>query len=675
VPLPVPTLDVRSWNELVSEGRSLIPRAATRWTDHNVHDPGITLMELFAWLSEMLLFRLDRVDPATLRGFLRLVGVRPASAGVAETVVAVRAGGGTLPAGTQLTDAGETITFESAEPLTLSPAWIGLKGDSSVGRTVVRTRAGGALIDQTAENDPRGRGFLAFGPEPHPGDALELLFDIAPCGPGATLSLYVWTADWEKDGAERRRIAAERAAAEADCPPDDPPSWPTREECERRADATKPKKSKTPIAVGARVTWEYRAASGAWLPMHVAADETRALTLSGRLSLVLPSDALTVRSWGLIDGRYALRGRIESGSYDCPPRIVALALNAVSVRHAAWSRRVETIGTSDGRARQAYQLPQSPVVAGSTRLRLTSAGVADTSWTEVVEWDESLAADRHYVLDTRVGRIVFGDGRAGAVPPAATTIEVVEYAVGSGPRGNVPEQTLLRIRDGGLSPHEVVQPFPARGGSDAEPLARARGRALDAIAAPSRAVTARDFERLSIETPGVHVGRARAWPGYHPSYPCFDASGVITVVVLPGCGGRPTPTAGFIDAVRAYLERRRTIATELYVVGPRYVPLTAIATLHVSRGVDDAITSVRAQRALDDFFDPLHGGPGRDGWPFGRDVLASEVLSVLASIEGVEHVDGLDLSSGESATRCLSLRLCPIELVDSQRHRITVVEA
>ena len=85
MPLPMPVLDNRTWTELIAEGRALIPNASRKWTDHNAHDPGITLMELFAWLSEMLIFRLDRVSPAKVRAFLRLVGVTPRPPLVAST--------------------------------------------------------------------------------------------------------------------------------------------------------------------------------------------------------------------------------------------------------------------------------------------------------------------------------------------------------------------------------------------------------------------------------------------------------------------------------------------------------------------------------------------------------------------------------------------------------------
>jgi hypothetical protein len=56
MPLPVPNLDDRTFDRLVDEARRRIPVYAPEWTDHNVHDPGITFLELFAWLTEMQLY-------------------------------------------------------------------------------------------------------------------------------------------------------------------------------------------------------------------------------------------------------------------------------------------------------------------------------------------------------------------------------------------------------------------------------------------------------------------------------------------------------------------------------------------------------------------------------------------------------------------------------------------
>jgi hypothetical protein len=71
--LPLPNLDDRTYADLVEEARALIPALAPEWTNHNASDPGITLVELFAWLTEMLIYRTNQVPPANVVTFLRLL--------------------------------------------------------------------------------------------------------------------------------------------------------------------------------------------------------------------------------------------------------------------------------------------------------------------------------------------------------------------------------------------------------------------------------------------------------------------------------------------------------------------------------------------------------------------------------------------------------------------------
>src|SRR5215813_7063947 len=97
MPLPLPNLDTRRWADLVEEGRSQIPRYARAWTDHNAHDPGITLIELFAWLTEQDIYRVNRVPDRHRRKFLALVGFAPFPPHAAQAVLAFDPDLGTSP--------------------------------------------------------------------------------------------------------------------------------------------------------------------------------------------------------------------------------------------------------------------------------------------------------------------------------------------------------------------------------------------------------------------------------------------------------------------------------------------------------------------------------------------------------------------------------------------------
>jgi len=77
MPLPIPKLDDRTFDDILAEAVSLVPRYNRDWTDFNPSDPGMALLELFSWLSEMMLYRIDQVTEANKVKFLELIGISP----------------------------------------------------------------------------------------------------------------------------------------------------------------------------------------------------------------------------------------------------------------------------------------------------------------------------------------------------------------------------------------------------------------------------------------------------------------------------------------------------------------------------------------------------------------------------------------------------------------------
>lgn len=659
MPLPLPELDTRTWQELVAEARAQIPRYAPEWTDQNYHDPGITLLELFAWLSEILIYRTDRVPPAELRAFLRWFGIEPLTAQPAATVLALKLPPGnaaaSAPGGLKVADPQTGLVFEADDPILVSPAWIELSASEGTHRGRIFSEADGVLIDLTSDNGLPGFEFFPLGRSPRPDDALWLGFDVQPAQPGDVLSLYVWTKTWATDGSIRAALLAEETGRSCPVHPD--------------------------LHYSARTTWE--AWDGTqWSTLEVIGDETRALSLSGFVRLKFgmhaagPPDAPDPADWWI-------RCRLVSGSYECPPQLAAIAANAVASAHAARITGPELLGTSQGHAREVYRVAGTiveqganavaqPVLAGTLKVRLVSGASQDDAWSEVLEWDRTGAYDRHYRLDSSTNSVAFGDGRVGYVPPADWSIEALEYYVGGDTRGNLPAGRLTQILAGGVPNLEVMQPFAATGGAAAETLDQAHARALELINRPARGITVADWEFLTLETPGVPVARAVAIPGFHPDFACWTALGVVTVVVVPSCGSPPSPGPDFLSAVARYLEPRRPLTTELHVVGPNYVKVTVTATLHVTVAAPGL--AAQAQAALAAFFDPLTGGRDGTGWPLGRGVLQSDLLALLAKLPGVSYVDGLGITGDSGPALCDDLTLCPTDLVASQTHQITITE-
>jgi hypothetical protein len=167
--LRLPALDDRSYTDLVEEARALIPALCPEWTNHNATDPGITLIELFAWLTEMLIYRVDRLPREHVRTFLKLLngpGWTPGAdldEDVRATVVDLR-------------QRHRAVTAEDYEALALKAA-----PGMARARCVPR-RDLGAPTEEQREMPRAGRVSLIVVPAPVPPDAID-----AASWPGAPL--------------------------------------------------------------------------------------------------------------------------------------------------------------------------------------------------------------------------------------------------------------------------------------------------------------------------------------------------------------------------------------------------------------------------------------------------------------------------------------------------------
>lgn len=658
MPLPLPTLDQRRYDDLVAEAVDRLPRAAPQWTEHNASDPGITLIELLAYLAEQGHYKLDRITPEQRRAWLRLIGHAPRPARRAQALLALGVtvpGAVTrVPAGLQVRD-GKGVVFETQYPLDAIGARVTTLLTRSEGRDTVHPLSSVGEVIST---------LLPFGPNPRPGDALCIGFDQPFAGADQRLRMAFWGPDPTADAATWQQLIEELRAGRRD------------HACEA---AARPSRH-----YGVRVAWEYWDSDGRWRLLPRARDGTRALSLGGTLRFGAP--AVGRHAAGAVaahPGTYFIRARLLEGVYDEPPRLAGLALNAVKALHGA--SEAHAFGPSDGSAGQRYPLVHLPVAAGTARLDLQHNGARE-AWSEVPDWDASGPDDLHFVLDAVAGDLRFGDGRSGRVPAAGTDFEL-RYAHTAGnpalPAGSLSDLVTV-------GPNTAIagwsalrqqlrsrQPLATLVGDSRESIEQAEGRAATSLPQARCAATLHDLERLAVAAPGLPVARAYAISGFHPQLPGLPAEGCVAVVVLHrGVEQRPDPSTALLSALHAYLNRRRPLTTELHVCGPRWTKVSVHARLHVARGTASAATVAAALAALVEFFHPLRGGPQHQGWPAGRSVHRTEVLAVLMGVAGVTAVSQLELQVGsEPPARCASLVMCPDALVLGGEHELSATMA
>lgn len=745
--LSLPNLDDLRWVDLVEEGRALIPFHAPEWTDHNIHDPGITTMELFAWIAEMDIYQLNRISEESKRKFLALIGIHPLGPRPASTVLSF-----TLQSG--------------AAPLRL-PASVEFEGNDLFNQpTRVRTLESLTVIasqieavqvkDQSGLRDltprwRRGEQINLFGDDPAPAAILYLGFNRR-LPVGRPVSLYFQVGDFAAMLEEGELLRQDHERARALCHPLDSSTT-----CGAVRREPQQGMSREPLShQSARIVWEYRTERGNWNALEESAgevkDETRSFTLNGRVILKVPRIMAAQQLGSLKQNLYYLRCRLVAGAYDAAPVIHKLALNAVAAEQAVpistkliiaqgaevkgaepqagersgfllqlnqqgeisrihFIKRRRGVPTfrilryqpatpgakgslsfeatflepGSGEPFQQRILPQSPIVASSLRL-FTLEQQHWRSWSLKFDLDASTRQSADFLLDASDGVVTFGDGERGHVPPKDAFI-LAAYQITRAEQGNLDQGTIKSLTNN-LHNRAVITNFnavqaqlatitntiPMSGGSPAETLAEASLRALELMQSQTRAVTLNDYEALALRTPGARVARAGARANIFPGFQCYQATGIVTVVILPSLPvARPFPSAGLLRTVAAYLIPRRVIGTRVEVVGPTYLEVRVHAQVKSLARTDKALLQSKVRDALNRFFHPLTGGPRGAGWPFGRDVYRSEVLQTIDEVPGVDNVLSLELSAGDGTPQCGNICLEPTGLVAAGLHQIEIV--
>jgi predicted phage baseplate assembly protein len=642
----LPAIDDRRFDDIVAEARTRIARYAPEWTDLNDNDPGIALVQVFAWLTEMLIYRLGKVPELNYLKFLELLGIElnPAEPAVTEITFPVLdtfpGAFVIVPARTQVSaeppDGGPPVIFETERSLFALRARL----------AKVQSFDGYAFTDVSTTNDEAEAGFEPFGSLAAPESAIFLGFALNEQFPQVELNLAVFTFE-----------ATSRAGS-------------TR--------LTQCGLQQTPVFPSAQLVWETWNGH-VWQSLGMLRDDTNALTKSGHIQLKLPpkGEMKTTTVGEVAIPLYWVRGRLVRSEYEQPPKLLTIRTNTIAASQAETARD-EVLGGSDGSPNQTFQLANSPVLHGSLILEVDE-GDEFRPWTLMTDLLGSGPDDEHYKLDRTDAKIQFGDGANGHIPVANVnnpTGNVVarEYRFGGGKRGNVAAGSLKTLVTSvpGIDENKVGNLLAATSGRDEEPLAQARLRAPHALKNKCRAVTEEDFESLAAQA--ANIRRAKALSLFHPGFPGVKVPGVVTVIVVPESdSSKPSPSEGTRKTVCAYLNERRLLTTEVFVVAPTYrlVEVRVEATATGSADLADVAQAI--DKTLVDYFHPLRGGDNELGWPFGATIFYSRVYQRVFTVPGIQSIERLVITlDGEAAPECANVPIGDGVLLYSTEHDINV---
>jgi predicted phage baseplate assembly protein len=631
--LTTPKLDDRQFQDLVDEAKKRIPHYSKEWTDHNVSDPGVTLIELFAWMTDILLYRLNQVPDLHYIKFLDMLGITlreptPANVPVTFWLSAPQPTPAVIPAGTEVastqTETERSIVFTTDTEFRVLPPEL-----SAVMTRVTssRDKSKKSIRSQNIRRLASGfEGFEVFSTLPDIDDALYFGFDN-------DLSNHVLRFEMDFD-------PAYGAGIDPTLPP---------------------------------YIWE--AATGdndnRWRSCDVEFDTTNGMNSAGRIQIHLPKmGKYSVNKQNV----YWVRTRIRQISsaeqkdgmrpYQETPRLRRVAVASVGGRvpatHAQAMSR-EFLGQSDGSPGQRLRLQVYPILKRKSdeSLMVQVEGETPKAWVEVPDFADSGANDRHFTLDSITGEVRLGpavrqqDGTIklyGKIPPKGANLLFMKYRFGGGQEGNVQTGILNTLKTAIPYIGRVENREAAWGGLDAETLESAMMRAPALLRSRDRAVTEADYEYLARQAMPAQIGRVKCLQP-RPAEAGRVTPGQVFVLVIPRV---PRP-GGFLDpellrlnddhvtALSAYLDERRMLTTRVDVRPPAYQWVSIKVLLRASPGVEQQVVETEVLNRLYRFLNPITGGSNGKGWPFGRDLFVAEVYQALQGTPNIQFVRGVEL--------------------------------
>jgi len=651
-------LDLRDFQDIVDEAKRLIPRYCPEWTDHNVSDPGVTIIELFAWMTEMILYQLNRVPDELHERFLDLIGVQrkppePAAAHVTFYLSTRLQRPVTIEAETEVatdrTELQSAIVFATTKAITLAPPSL---------ISVRAWREGQGFEDYMPYITSGLVEAPIFNQEPRENDALYacLYGNLA----GSSLALHLECQEMEG----------------AHIDPKDPP-----------------------------LVWEYwSAVQRLWLPLRLldqsgtgrlrepnTTDPTFGLNRSGDVYLHIPPDSGTQSIEG-VDGTWIRVRYLEKPGqgYTASPRVRGLKADCVGatvIARQAQLVRNEHLGKASGQAGDRFTVTMRPIIHRSEPHAIEARlGDEVTEWLEVDDFSLSSESDRHFTIHYPSGEIRFGpmirarDGterQHGAVPRMGADLSIRGYHSGGGIKGNVGERTITQMKTSVPYVTAVTNYMASSGGLDEETIEEAKLRGLATLKRPVTAVTREDFERLALEIPGVGGARCVA-PGENGS----GTPGVIRLLLLPQLPDPEmeltpdvmAPSPELLQVVSEAVEERKSLGTVVEMAPVAVVWAEIDAHIYVRRGIDLEQAQAAAQARLRRLVHPTVGGLDGRGLAFGGAITMSQIAGALQNIPGVVYVERVRLQRQGDAEELTRLQPAPDSVLALGRCYVLVEE-
>lgn len=692
MPIEDPKIDARNYQEILDEALVRIPIHNPEWTNFNDSDPGVTIIQLFAFLTESLIYRCNQIPERHRKKFLQLLGIAMQPATPAKGIVTFNNQRGplrtlTLSGGLEVKSG--KVSFRTHKGLDVLPVETKFYYKKPVKEEDV-SGAGDQELTETQKrykllyssfSDP-GIKLVPYETKtmapPNPGVVLQTL-DLTPGKDAIDGSLWLALLARPKEKVETARDAIANKTLSLGILP--------------ARDAST--NALTPIgSPSQKKRWDliYQMPEGGTLDPDPSLRKVTYKTLDaepdvdvlsepGIVQISLPG-AEELKTWDNVDP-------LEPAVEDFPPAIedtdienriitwirirssgplsARLCWVGVNAARVTQSNRIvsENLGRGTGEPDQAVKLINTPVIRDSVQLTINherwfatddlanadpevpvrSPGLTPSS----VQKSSLKEKTNVFTLDRESGEVRFGNGIRGKRPPRNAVI-IASYEYGGGRQGNVGVGSIDKSPTlaNGL---KVTNEIPTWGGDDAETVQEAEQRIPTYLRHRDRLVSATDFKEIVHRIPGVDIGRVDVLPQFHPDFQDAPCAGVVTVMVIPKSDAihpnAPVPDSLFLQTVCDYLEPRRIVTTEVHVRGPQYVPLWLSVGIDVVPGRSVAVIRENVKKALRQFLSPFHGGFDKGGWPLDNSVERLELWASAARVDGVSKINNVFMARSD----------------------------
>ncbi len=659
MPIPHYKLDDRNFNDLVNEMLKRIPGHTPEWSNPVIGDPGRTLIDLFAWLADTLLYRANLIPERQRLTFLRLLNIPMIPAQAAKGIINLEMANNKLTKAVTVpvhTSVDGPVDFETCSEINVLP----VQGQMYIKRKPDRTEL--KSLRQVIIGLKSVYGLDTTDPYITTPIFVDNQIDEAGCD---IISKSIDNCLWISI------LAAKKNTVSA-----------IHDELGRDNNGSKilnigvvPKLSMPDIfeKIGRKSVlknfwnWELTSsktnADGApeYISLDVISDTTLGFTTQGLVRLELPDKSdigipennVTTAGVGRrpprIDDPKIVERLITWICLRPKKRINSLTLSWVGINAVEIDQRKTLtnviIGTASGSIDLYVQLPGPYVDPASLKLQVEESGKGFIDWFLIDDLATASRDTRAYQLDPEAGTVRFGDGLRGKVPAAGMRIRIEQMRYGGGAKGNIAVGNVKNIAHRNL---KVFQPIATHGGADGETLSDAEKRIPAFLKHGNRAVTAGDYKQLALETPSVELGRVEVLPKFKPQQYRKNVPGVVSVMVIPKSSARippnPRPDRITLERVNSYLDERRPVATEMYIIGVEYIQigLTIAVDIRDGHAHDQVLKDVKSQ--IRDYLWPLApGGNSQTGWQLGRYVLNQEIEVEVARVKGIRIVSAVNL--------------------------------